>query len=164
MSKPILNLDELEFMPWGHGDAYEARIGPISPRIGATKLGYNLTILPPGKAAFPAHAHRVNEEMFFVLEGQGEVRIGDTTHPLRSGDVLACPPGGPETAHRIANTGAEEMKILAVSTSMVPEIVHYPDSDKVGVMGAKPKPGSDERPLRWILREGDEPVDYWEGE
>ena len=41
-----------------------------------TALHYNLTAVPPGKRAFPFHNHRVNEEMFFILEGTGEVRIG----------------------------------------------------------------------------------------
>jgi uncharacterized cupin superfamily protein len=40
---------------------------------------------------------------FFVL-GLGEVRIGSETLITR-GDFVACPPGGPETAHQIINTG-----------------------------------------------------------
>jgi len=42
--------------------------------------------------------------MFFVVEGQGELRLGDARHPIRAGDIVACPPGGPETAHHILNT------------------------------------------------------------
>jgi uncharacterized cupin superfamily protein len=50
----------------------------ISARIGAQKLGYNITAVPPGMRAFPPHSHHVNEETFFVLEGCGEVQIGET--------------------------------------------------------------------------------------
>lgn len=34
----------------------------------------------------------INEEMFFVLEGNGELRVGDATHPVRAGDIIACRP------------------------------------------------------------------------
>jgi hypothetical protein len=54
MTAPILNIQELEFMPVGHGERYQAQIGHIGPKIGAQKLGYNLTVLAPGKRAFPA--------------------------------------------------------------------------------------------------------------
>src|SRR6187551_2465165 len=65
MTNRILNIDALELQPWGHGlaipgagqasDRYRARIGFASHQLGAKKLGYNLTVLPPGKSAFPCH-------------------------------------------------------------------------------------------------------------
>ena len=55
MSKYIVNLDELDYMDWGHGEQYAARFGLISRKIGATQLAYNLTVVPPGKRAFPFH-------------------------------------------------------------------------------------------------------------
>jgi uncharacterized cupin superfamily protein len=60
--------------------------------------------------------------MFVALQGSGEVRIGETVYPIRSGDLIACPPGGKETAHQIVNTGADELHYLAVSTKLSPEI------------------------------------------
>ena len=117
MSGPVINLDQLEFHPWGHGDRFAARIGAIGARIGARKLGYNLTVVLPGKRAWPFHSHRVNEELFFILDGSGEIRIGERRYPLRSGDLVACPPGGPETAHQIINRSeTEELRYLSIST------------------------------------------------
>ena len=166
MTDHILNIDELEYQAWGHGDRFEAKMGAISSRIGAQKLGYNLTVLSPGKRAFPFHSHRVNEEMFFVLEGAGEIRIGTETYTVRKGDVIACPPGGPDTAHQLINTSdSEEMKYLAVGTSMSPEIAEYPDSQKVGVLAQFPADG-DGKPtvMRYIIRDQADMTDYWEGE
>jgi uncharacterized cupin superfamily protein len=136
----------------------------LGPRIGARNLGYNITAVPPGKRAFPFHNHRVNEEMFFVLQGTGEVRIGESVYPIRSGDVIACPPGGKETAHQIINTGTEELRYLAVSTKLSPEIAEYPDSGKFGILADLPA-GPDGKPQRFVHvgREGDG-RDYWEGE
>ena len=65
----------------------------------------------------PFHSHRVNEEMFYVVAGEGEVRLGTERFPIRAGDVIACPPGGPETAHQIINTSNAELRYLAVRPS-----------------------------------------------
>jgi len=166
---PILNLADVVPQPLAPNRApqgekakrFAPRMGEVSAQIGARLLGYSVTALAPGKRAFPLHSHRVNEEMFLVLEGRGEVRIGPDTFPIRQGDVIACPPGGPETAHQIINTGNSEMRFLGVSTNLSPEIVEYPDSRKIGVRVF----GGDESAytLRLNLRDGHD-VDYWEGE
>lgn len=166
MSKNVMNIDDLEFDDWGHGEKYKARLGRISTHLGASQLGYNLTVLPPGKAAFPCHSHRVNEEMFFIVDGEGELRMGDERQPVRAGDVVCCPAGGPETAHQIRNTSdSETLRFLAVSTSRYPEIAEYPDSGKTGVL-AMFRHNSGDKPthIRLILKEGDGKTDYWEGE
>jgi uncharacterized cupin superfamily protein len=92
--------------------------------------------------------------MFYVIEGSGEVRIGKETFPIRAGDIIACPPGGQETAHQIINTGTGELKYLAVSTKEEPEICEYPDSGKIGVLSQS---------IRYVNRL-DSQVNYWEGE
>ncbi len=171
MTHPIINLDQIELQPRpahlaAPGEAaqrFDARLGVVAPRIGARKLGYNITAVPPGKRAFPLHNHRINEEMFFILEGNGEVRIGTKTYPLRQGDFLACPPGGPETAHQIINTGTSELKYLAVSTQLFPEICDYPDSGKFLVAEAMRDEKGNVQGFRHIGR-GSDSVDYWEGE
>ncbi|MEZ0601111.1 cupin domain-containing protein [Paraburkholderia sp. IW21] len=142
MSTRIINIDSVELHPLPPeyapaGDAatrFEPRIGMLGRRLGALKLGYNVIALAPGKRAFPFHNHRVNEEMFFVLSGQGEVRIGDTRHPIRAGDVIACPAGDTRTAHQIVNSGDQELRYLAISTQQSPEICEYPDSSKYSTM------------------------------
>jgi uncharacterized cupin superfamily protein len=120
-------------------------MGMIAPRIGAQKLGYNITAIPPGKRAFPFHNHHIYEEMFYAIEGTGEIRIGKDTFPIRPGDVIACPAGGKETAHQIIDTGDAELKYLAVSTKLSPEIAEYPDSGKFGVLAEYPA-GADGKP------------------
>lgn len=172
MTKPIINISEVELQPrppafaatGSAAERFDARMGMIGARIGAQKLGYNITEVPPGKRAFPFHNHRVNEEMFFILEGTGEVRIGTQTHAVRTGDIIACPPGGPEAAHQIVNSGSTPLRYLAVSTKLYPEIAEYPDSGKFGVLAEYP-PTADGKPqgFRFVGRPGNE-VNYWDGE
>lgn len=169
--KRIINIDDIalhprppEFSPDdpATADKYAARMAMIGTLIGAEQLGYNITVIPPGRRAFPYHNHRVNEEMFFILEGEGELRYGGERHAVRKGDFVACPAGGPETAHQFINTGSAELKILCVSTRRTPEICEYPDSGKFGLMAAFPS-HADGRQLLYVARESD-CRDYWEGE
>jgi uncharacterized cupin superfamily protein len=97
----------------------------------------------------------VNEEMFFILEGEGEVRIGDQTYPVQKGDFIACPSGGAEAAHQIVNTSKTELRYLAVSTMQAPEIADYPDSEKFGVLSGDG--------FRFLGRV-DQSLQYWDGE
>lgn len=161
MAKQIINISELEQkpfpapMPESVKTKYEgATIAFVGPLLGAQKLGYNVTVVPPGKRAFQFHSHRVNEELFFILEGEGEVRIGSETFKIKKGDFIAHPPGGPETAHQILNTSDKELKYLAISTKLSPEIAEYPDSKKFGVLAEN---------FRFLGREKDS-LGYFDGE
>ena len=156
--KPLINLDELELIASDNGP-FKERYGVISDNIGARKLGYSLSIVPPGKRACPFHNHHNEEEMFFILEGTGTLRFGDKEYPLRPNDVIACPPGGRHVAHQIINTGTTDLRYLAVSTRERTEVCEYPDSNKVGVLiGEKGR-----RELHLLFRAGDA-VDYFDGE
>ena len=89
--------------------------------------------------------------------------VADVLAEIMGGEAMPFPPGGPETAHQFANTGEQELKYLAVSTALSPEVCTYPDSDKfaVSVYGESGKPG-DWR-FRYVGREKDA-HGYWEGE
>jgi uncharacterized cupin superfamily protein len=172
MSHPIVNIDDLEFQPRPQAFAakgpaaerFDAKMAAVSQRLGAQKLGYNITAVPPGKRAFPFHNHRVNEEMFFVLSGTGEIRIGEQKFNIRPGDIIACPPGGKEAAHQIMNTGKDELRYLAVSTKLSPEIAEYPDSGKFGVLAEFPSSASGNPQMFRFVGRNQQGVDYWDGE
>ena len=162
--KPVVNIADVPLVDRGHGDKFTLQWGRVGPLIGAKALGCALHVVPAGKRAFPHHAHHANEELFFVLSGTGEYRFGDKTYPIKAGDFLAAPAGGPEVAHQIINTGAEEMRYLGVSTMLSPDAVDYPDSRKFAVW-SRPDPSGDPRKagLRYIGRR-ETTLDYWDGE
>lgn len=55
------------------------------------------------------HYHRVTEEIYFVLKGQGKMEIdGETTH-VRPGDAVLIPAGA---WHQLENNGTSELRIL----------------------------------------------------
>ncbi len=158
MPKPIMNLDEVTFDDIEDSGFYTSQRASISRHIGARQLGYNLTELPPGKAQCPFHSHHGEEEMFFILQGEGELRFGDQRYPLRANDVVACPTGGAEVAHQIINTGKSTLRYLALSNVVDLEACEYPDSQKVLISARRA-----EKPLRKLFRAEDS-VDYYERE
>lgn len=129
--KPFINLDELDdFQESCHG-AFEDKYSSVSSKIGAKKLGYGVTIVPPGKKLCPFHNHRINEEMFLILDGAGTLRYGDSEYFIKKNDIIACPPGEKGVAHQIINTSEADLKYLCLSTNEPYEICEYPDSNKV---------------------------------
>lgn len=157
--KPIMNLSEVEFDDVEENGIYTSSRGQISDHIGAKRLGYNLTVVPSGKVQCPFHNHHGEEEMFLILEGEGELRFGDERYPIRKHDVIACPPGGPEVAHQIRNTGTTTLRYLALSTIVDVEAREYPDSQKLLIVTGD----RGERRLRKMFR-AENTVDYHDRE
>lgn len=156
--KSIVASAEVPIEETGRGQKCHALRRRLALAAGGKKLGCSLYELPPGKAAFPLHAHLSNEEAVYVLEGEGVVRLGPGEHPIRAGDYLAFPPGG--EPHQIVNRSAAPLRFLAISTMTYPEVALYPESGKLGVYGGPLK--ADRRDLG-VYRLSSA-VDYWEGE
>jgi len=133
--------------------------------IGARGLGCMLTLVPPGKRAFPHHAHLLDDEMMFILEGTGDYRFGADIYPVKAGDMLGAPPGGAEVAHQLINTGDTDLKYLAFSTNGGNSVVVYPDSNKFLVAADIPEGGSSmDAKLRHLGMIGGGTADYFDGE
>jgi uncharacterized cupin superfamily protein len=163
MSSPVFNLSDAKGFTVGHGARFEGTHAQIGPLIGAKQIGCTLSVVEPGKRAFPFHNHHGNEEMFVILEGSGTYRHGDAEYPIEGGCVCAAPAGGPETAHQIINTGSETLKYLALSTMQDPEVVEYPDSGKLAAIAIGPGNTFMNANLRHVARP-DQTLDYWDGE
>ncbi len=160
--KPVLNINEAEYIHSSKGDVFEERYAPIAEKIGGgSKLGYSVSIVPPGKRVCPYHNHLINEEMFFIIEGEGTYRFNNQEYKVKAGDVVAAPPGGPETAHHIINTSKVELKYLCVSSMEEPDICEYPDSGKFLVSSNVHNNVKDK--FRYIGRLKNS-IDYFDGE
>ena len=159
----VVNLDELQLEAFEKGRDYASRSVRIGRLLGAKDLGYSYDVVPPGKRSCPFHSHRAEEEMFFVVKGRGKLRYGAESRPIRAGDVICCPTGGPDTAHQIVNDSDEELAYLSVSTMMPAEVCEYPDSGKVGSFGVSSAGEGQPGGLRHMTEAG-AAVDYWKGE
>jgi mannose-6-phosphate isomerase-like protein (cupin superfamily) len=64
--------------------------------------------LPVNGATTP-HRHLRTEEIYYIVEGQGSMHLGNETRPIGPGDAIAIPPGA---RHQIRNTGPVILKFL----------------------------------------------------
>jgi len=126
-----INLDELTFESFveGGGD-YRGSDAEVGWWIGAEKLGYRVVTLPPGAKFCPLHSHALEEELFFVLEGEPSVRTPSGTLKCRRGDFIAFPTGD-RGAHQLINQSASDATVLLLGMAHPNEIAFYPDSNKV---------------------------------
>jgi uncharacterized cupin superfamily protein len=132
----VVNIDELQLEHFEKGEKFACDAVRIGPLLGARDLGYSYDVVPAGKRSCPFHSHHGEEEMFFIVRGEGTLRYGSETRRVRAGDFICCPTGGPETAHQIVNDSAAELAYISVSTMRAAEICEYPDSGKVGAFGS----------------------------
>ena len=158
--KPIVNIADVPLRDFGKGEKFSAKLARIAPVVGSTGLGCTLTVVPTGRRAFPFHRHHVIHEMFFILSGTGEYRLGNETHPLRAGDIIAAPAGG--EAHQIVNTGSEDLRYLGLSTLGEVDVVDYPDSGKMAVAAGIKNADFTTATYRGMGRIA--AADYWDGE
>jgi uncharacterized cupin superfamily protein len=87
--------------------------------------------LSPGQAQCPYH-YEYNEEWLLVVAGTIVLREPDGERTLERGE-LACFPSGPPGAHQITNRSESPARTLMFSSSRVPAVSVYPDSNKIGV-------------------------------
>ena len=92
--------------------------------------------LSPGQVQSPYH-YEYNEEWLLVLDGSIILRDTDGEHTLHRGDLVCFLPG-PTGAHKIMNESESPARTLMFSSSRVPAVWVYPDSNKIGVW-----PGND---------------------
>ena len=133
--------------PWDRtAEKMRIRTRFLGMPLGAKELGASVHELLPGSTGFNLHAHYGMEEMFFVLSGNPTLRTADGEEPLSPGDTVFCP-RGIAGLHTFTNPTEEVARILAVSTTPVPEVVLYPELGKVGVVTRNPfespAPGAD---------------------
>jgi mannose-6-phosphate isomerase-like protein (cupin superfamily) len=64
-------------------------------------------VAPGQKTA--AHLHNATEEIYYILEGTGEMQIGEELRRAGPGDAIAIPPG---MVHTIRNVGDVTLRFL----------------------------------------------------
>jgi uncharacterized cupin superfamily protein len=152
------NIYEPDFEPDERPDGFKCRRARIGYDLGTELIGCSLWELPPGEAAYPYHFHYADEELILVLRGRPTLRTPEGTRELVEGEALGFPLGE-EGAHQLRNDTDEDVTFVAISSQGRPDVVVYPDSNKIGVGERLPRGGW----LREFFRR-DGAVDYWDRE
>lgn len=103
----IADLNQIE------GRTYPARrwtrnlVGGMSP-IQAANFCLGYVVLEPGGGQVPWH-NQEQEEIYFVLDGTGEMCLGDERQTVTSGQGVLIPPG---VFHQLTNTGDTPLTLM----------------------------------------------------
>jgi uncharacterized cupin superfamily protein len=92
------------------------------------EFGINVHVLEPGQASGIYHREDV-QEAFLVLSGECLAIVEEQERPLRTGDLLYCPPG---TAHILIGAGEAPSTVLMVGARKPDMHFLYPRSEAAG--------------------------------
>jgi mannose-6-phosphate isomerase-like protein (cupin superfamily) len=73
------------------------------------------------------HKHKVQEQVYHVLDGEGLMEIDGERHVVRRHDVIFLPPG---VEHAISNTGLVDLVFLVVTS---PTVDGATDADQAAI-------------------------------
>ena len=133
-----VNLNRI-FDPDGkHKQSYEHKNSSVCNPLseGEGKLTVCFYTLQPGKANYPYHYHTGNEEVFYIISGQGTLKTLEGDKPVSEGDVIAMP-ANENGAHMLINTSNSPLVYIDIDTASSPEVVVYPESEKIMIMAGK---------------------------
>jgi uncharacterized cupin superfamily protein len=157
-SPNVVHQGEMQWIESSRGSGFAFKRKLLGQAASGEKLGCSLYEIAPGASAWPFHYHWANEEAIYVLEGAGTLRLGDQKIEVSAGDYIAIP-AGPANPHRLINTSDAPIRYLCFSTQIDPDVVVYPDSNKVAV-GVGP---AGRKVFGAVYRRGTE-VEYYDGE
>jgi uncharacterized cupin superfamily protein len=108
----------------------EGRID-VAATLGSAATAMYLYDLSPGDQQCPYH-YEYGEEWLLVVDGTIVLREPDGERTLERG-ALVCFPPGPAGAHKIMNRGESPARTLMFSSSRIPAVSVYPDTNKIAV-------------------------------
>jgi mannose-6-phosphate isomerase-like protein (cupin superfamily) len=111
----IRNIAEVDW--WEFPDHFGGALSKplVMPQTAGSKhLDYRISMYQP-KAYVKLHKHKVQEQVYHVIEGEGLMEIDGRKHVVRKHDFIFLPPG---VEHSISNTGLVDLVFL-VATSPV---------------------------------------------
>jgi uncharacterized cupin superfamily protein len=134
VNKPALDPKLLEAISRsGYPEPYRSRVMPRHKRrlgdaLGLSRIGINLTTLPPGKESSMRHWHTHEDEFVYVLEGEVMLRTDGGEQLLQAG-MCAGFPAGVEDGHQLVNCSDQPAVYLEISNREVADGGHYSDPD-----------------------------------
>ena len=70
-------------------------------------------ILPAGRKAVP-HYHKISDEVYYIISGEGKARVGDIGYSIKKGSVIYVPR---DMVHALENTDRnEDLHVLCLSS------------------------------------------------
>jgi len=109
----VRNIAEVPWqeLPGHHGGALSKFL--VHPDTAGSRLiDHRISCYQP-KAYVAPHRHKVQEQVYHVLEGEGLMEIDGKRQVVRRHDVIYIPPG---VEHAIYNSGLSDLIFIVVTT------------------------------------------------
>ncbi len=135
---PVLSLAGLALKRRERDPGIGADETNVSRGLGLSQLGASYFEVRPGESAFHFHVHYQEDELIFVVEGEGTYRFGVEVYPVKAGDFLSAPAGRADMAHQLTNSGTGTLKYFCVSSLPEINIVELPDLGVLRIFSRKP--------------------------
>lgn len=117
----LVRRDEGPTKPLGtRGTAFRV----LTPGAGSELLELYVNVLEPGSGPGPYHYHSNADNIYVVLDGEGEVTVDGARIPVTQGDSLALSPG---ERHDIENTGPDQLRVLEIKVPAGSDFVTVED-------------------------------------
>ena len=160
----IINENQMDWSEMIHGEKIHHKRKNFTKDLTTNKLVASLYEIPPGKVSWPFHYHIANEEIFYIIEGEGELRTNDKIVKVKSGDLLRFPIGE-KGVHQLKNISTDKpLKYLDFGTTNHPDLVFMPDSNKVGLFGGGAPCQNNKNRFIWKYYDLDTEIDYLKNE
>ena len=79
----------------------------------AIGLTFNVVVIKPGNTVKPAHSHKNNEELVYIVSGSGKAFIDGKVYDISAGSAILFSPG---SIHMLRNSGDGDMKVACFFT------------------------------------------------
>ena len=79
---------------------------------GSARIDFRISRYAP-MAYVQEHVHKVQEQVYYVLEGEGVLTLDDASHLMRAHDYVYVPPG---VRHSFTNTGLDGLVFLVITS------------------------------------------------
>lgn len=128
MAYELTDVDDLELLEMDGINQFPAGHKQLTAALGLEECHVNVWHYEPGdETAF--HAHLDQEEVFYVIEGEFEVTLGDpadpTTETVGPGTAYAA---GPEVGHGHRYVGEDRGVVLAIGAPPVDDTFRDPST------------------------------------
>lgn len=118
-------------------DGNKFTVKNIIPKEETGKCRADFVELEPGNFAYGYHYHEANEEVFYFISGNGVVRTLEGEISVKAGDVIGFPTGENGAHVVINNSENEKLVYIDFGTTVLPEVVHLPDFNKIMVISGE---------------------------
>ena len=105
---------KVDDVPDAFGGQYPGTMRFLTELLGNQQVAFTHRVMPPqtgGKGAY-GHRHKTQEEIYYMISGRLQFKLGDEIHEVDGGTAVRVPP---ETVRSVWNDGPADAELVICS-------------------------------------------------